>query len=250
MSEFLYKGKRIFYQEKGMGPLLVMLHGNAASGKMFEGICELYPNYHIVILDFLGNGRSQRVAQFCEDYWYDQGMQVLTLLKQFPNEKAILYGTSGGAIAALHAALSAPSQIRCVIADSFEGDQPIPALEHGFYEQRMASLQDPEAILFYQYMQGEDYETIVHMDTAMMMHFYEANLPYFHQSLSSIQVPVLLMGSEQDDLIPNIKDAYNQLAQTSSMYQIQMVKEGKHPACLSNPYLCADIVLRYLNDIQ
>lgn len=46
MSYFHYKNKAVFYEEFGEGPLLIMAHGNSASGRMFEPLFSLYEGYH------------------------------------------------------------------------------------------------------------------------------------------------------------------------------------------------------------
>ena len=52
----------MFYQEAGEGPVLIFLHGNTASSRLFEPLLPLYtPHFRCVLLDFLGNGRSDRV---------------------------------------------------------------------------------------------------------------------------------------------------------------------------------------------
>ena len=62
MSYFTYKSKKIFYQEAGTGEPLIMLHGDTASSRMFEFLLPLYQeNFKVILLDFLGNGRSDRV---------------------------------------------------------------------------------------------------------------------------------------------------------------------------------------------
>ena len=68
MSHFLYWGKRIFYQEYGQGAPMIFLHGNTASSKMFELLMPLYAeSFRCILMDFLGNGRSDRVEEFPPD---------------------------------------------------------------------------------------------------------------------------------------------------------------------------------------
>ena len=109
MAYFYYAGKRIFYTESGSGIPCVFLHGNTASSKMFQFILPLYEQtMGILLLDFLGNGKSERVCRFPDELWIDQGMQVVTLCKALGYPKVNLVGTSGGAYAAINAALAAP----------------------------------------------------------------------------------------------------------------------------------------------
>lgn len=70
MSYFIYQSKKIYYTEIGNGKPVVFLHGNTASSKMFEPLLPLYEDYFKVILvDFLGHGRSDRLQEFPADLW-------------------------------------------------------------------------------------------------------------------------------------------------------------------------------------
>lgn len=247
MSEFIYQGKRIYYEEtSGQGPLLIFAHGNTASGRMFAPFLEDFAKFHCVLIDFMGHGKSERIDAFPADFWIDQGQQLLALKRLFPDDKAILIGSSGGAIAVLNAALLAPDEVSCVIADSFEGEQVIPALLQNFEQEREASLHDPESIQFYLHMQGADYETIVRQDTMMMLNHLHEQRPYYALPLSQIAVPVLLTGSEKDDMIPHIKDIYLNLCRMNEHYQMHTYKKGKHPACFSNASMWISQVHRFL----
>ncbi len=122
MSHFLYWGKRIFYQEYGQGAPMIFLHGNTASSKMFELLMPLYAeSFRCILMDFLGNGRSDRVEEFPPDVWYDEALQAISLAEHLRCGRAFLVGTSGGAWAAVNGALERPDLFRAVIADSFDG---------------------------------------------------------------------------------------------------------------------------------
>lgn len=97
-----YCGRSLWYQEAGEGSTLIFLHGNTASSRLFEPLLPLYtPHFRCVLLDFLGNGRSDRVASFPTDLWQDQARQVLALIREAGYERPCLLGTSGGAWAAV-----------------------------------------------------------------------------------------------------------------------------------------------------
>ena len=123
MSYFNYQGQQIYYQEVGAGEPCVFLHGNTASSKMFEYLLPLYTDkFKVILLDFSGNGRSQRVGAFPNDLWQDQGRQIVELCRTLNYGRVNLLGTSGGAYAAINAALAAPELFAKVVADSFYGE--------------------------------------------------------------------------------------------------------------------------------
>ena len=65
MPYFKYNGNRVFYTETGQVNTCIFLHGNTASSKMFEFILPLYTDeIRAVLIDFLGNGKSDRVSKF------------------------------------------------------------------------------------------------------------------------------------------------------------------------------------------
>lgn len=122
MSYFKYQSKRIFYKEIGCGKPLIMLHGDAVSSTMFEMLLPLYQeHFRVILIDFLGNGKSDRVKKIPADLWSSQAHQVITLIEHLKLEKVNLLGTSGGAWVAVNTALERPDLIEKVIADSFDG---------------------------------------------------------------------------------------------------------------------------------
>ena len=65
MSYFEYRGKSVYYGEYGQGTPLIFLHGNTASSKMFELLMPLYSEkFRCILIDFLGNGKSDRIENF------------------------------------------------------------------------------------------------------------------------------------------------------------------------------------------
>ena len=77
-----YRGRNLFYQEAGEGPVLIFLHGNTASSRLFEPLLPLYTShFRCVLLDFLGNGRSDRTDAFPTDLWQDEARQALALIR-------------------------------------------------------------------------------------------------------------------------------------------------------------------------
>ena len=122
MSYFEHEGNRIFYEEIGEGKPLILLHGNTASSKMLAPIMPLFSEkHHVITMDFLGCGQSDRLREWPADLWYEWSKQVIALCDHLNFSKVDLIGCSGGALAAINVALENPEHIDAVVADSFEG---------------------------------------------------------------------------------------------------------------------------------
>ena len=95
MSYFKYGGRSVYYEEYGEGSPVIFLHGNTASSKMFEPLLPLYAGKcRCILIDFLGNGRSDRVEKFPADLWYDEAMQTVALARHLGYGKVSLVGVA------------------------------------------------------------------------------------------------------------------------------------------------------------
>ena len=95
MPYFSYDNKRIYYEEHGKGNPVIFCHGNTASSRMFSLLMPLYENdLHCILIDFLGCGRSDRIASFSSDIWIDEAKQVVSLTRYLELDEVSLIGTS------------------------------------------------------------------------------------------------------------------------------------------------------------
>ena len=184
MAYFDYNGKKIYYQELGSGTPCVFLHGNTASSKMFEFLLPLYrDDMKIILIDFLGNGKSDRLASFLEEMWIDQGHQIVELCRNLNCGKVNLIGTSGGAYAAINAALEMPELFRKVVADSFDGSTLPAGFGDGIIRERQAAKRDEQARGFYEWCQGDDWEMVVDLDTEALVNYEKKHVRIFRAPL-------------------------------------------------------------------
>lgn len=109
MTYFNYDSKRIFYSETGNGFPTIFLHGNTASGRMFELLTSLYDtDLKMILIDFLGNGQSDRLEEFPVPLYYHEALQTIALIEYLGYSKVNLVGSSGGAWVAINVALERP----------------------------------------------------------------------------------------------------------------------------------------------
>jgi pimeloyl-ACP methyl ester carboxylesterase len=121
-------GARLWYEDTGSGPALVMLHGMLIdSGQWDEQMATLARSYRVVRYDARGFGRSDLPAEpfsFSED--------LLGLMRRLGIERASLMGCSGGGATAIDLALSNPEAVNALVLVGsglagyrfFEGQEP------------------------------------------------------------------------------------------------------------------------------
>lgn len=174
MAYFQYNDKRIFFEEYGQGEPIIFLHGNTASSKMFELLMPLYAeNFKCILIDFLGNGQSDRVEKFSPDMWYDEALQTIALTEHLQCGKVSLIGTSGGAWAAVNAALERPELFHAVIADSFDGRTLNDNFVSNLLSERKTARANLQSRQFYEWCQGTDWEKVL---TLIQMPYYSVQI--------------------------------------------------------------------------
>lgn len=240
MAYFNYNSHNIYYEEIGTGNPLLMLHGNTASSVMFSGIAEKYSdNFKVILIDFLGHGKSDRLAEFPVDLWFDEAQQVIAFLKAKDYRNVNVIGSSGGALVAINVALEAPQLLSKVVADSFEGEIPLESFTVNVVEERELSKHNKNAKMFYQYMQGDDWEKVVDNDTLAVVRHEKEIGKFFHKDLSGFKPDILMTGSKQDEFISSILPTYFEKVYGEILLKIghgtmHLFETGGHPAMMSN----------------
>ncbi|MHA5049925.1 alpha/beta fold hydrolase [Streptomyces sp. SD15] len=111
-------GATLHYEMRGQGPLLLLIPGGTGGAASFDGIADdLAAEYTVATYDPRGMSRStlddpeaeQRVAEHADD-----AFRILELLS--PGEPARVFGSSSGAIAAVHLLTAHPERIGRVVA--------------------------------------------------------------------------------------------------------------------------------------
>ena len=252
MPYFKYKSYDIYFQEIGVGTPLILLHGNTASSKMFAGIIDLYKDdYKLVLMDFLGHGKSDRLNVFPADLWHDEAMQVVRLIEAKNYERVNLIGTSGGALAALNVALERSDLVNAVIADSFEGEKSLDVVTDFIIDDRRQSKSHKEGYTFWQYCHGDDWENVVDNDTAAAVEHNKSIKNFFHKDISQLRVPVLFSASLEDEFtqIANIdfKKTYGEMFSKIKDGRMRLFQTGGHPAMLTNAVEFCNMAKDFLN---
>ncbi|MEU3430667.1 alpha/beta fold hydrolase [Streptomyces gardneri] len=111
-------GATLHYEVRGQGPLLLLIPGGAGGAASFDGIADdMAAEYTVATYDPRGMSRStlddpeaeQSVAEHADD-----AFRILERLS--PDEPARVFGSSSGAIAALHLLTAHPERVQRLIA--------------------------------------------------------------------------------------------------------------------------------------
>lgn len=126
-------GATLHYEVRGHGPLLLLIPGGTGGAASFDGIADdLAAEYTVATYDPRGMSRStledpeaeQRVAEHADD-----AFRILELLS--PAEPARVFGSSSGAITALHLLTAHPERVERVVAHEPPVVEVLPdAAEH------------------------------------------------------------------------------------------------------------------------
>lgn len=252
MSYFNYNGKQIFYTEMGEGEPCIFLHGNTASSKMFEFILPLYTDsIRAVLIDFLGNGKSDRVSKFPDELWIDQGHQIVELCKVLNLGKVNLIGTSGGAYAAINAALEMPELFHKVAADSFDGSVLPEGFADAIIRERQFAKNDEQSRGFYEWCQGGDWEAVVDLDTEVLVNYERNQTRIFRSPIETIQVPLFITVSREDEMLANDMDAECRcLHDLNPNISYKIYDTGAHPLIASRAEEIAQAVKGFLGEYK
>ncbi len=117
---FLEEGDRLEYTEYGGGDSwVVLLHGQLMPRRMHEPLARSLAaaGLHVVTLDLLGHGRSDRPDDPLRYSMSAFADQVVALLDHLGAEQAVVGGTSLGANVSLEVAASAPDRVRGLLVE-------------------------------------------------------------------------------------------------------------------------------------
>jgi len=120
IGQYFHDGHRIEYTEYGSGERWVILvHGQLMTRRMHQPLARRLAadGAHVVTVDLLGHGRSDRPTDPLLYSMTAFGEQVIGLLDHLGAERAVLGGTSLGANVSLEAAVFAPERVQGLLIE-------------------------------------------------------------------------------------------------------------------------------------
>ncbi|WP_327135153.1 alpha/beta hydrolase [Streptomyces sp. NBC_01343] len=143
-------GATLHYEVRGRGPLLLLIPGGTGGAASFDGIADdLAAACTVATYDPRGMSRSalddpeaeQHVAEHADD-----AFRLLELLS--PGEPARVFGSSSGAIAALHLLTARPERVELLVAHEPPVVEVLPdALEHRVLIERVQATLRTEGLM-------------------------------------------------------------------------------------------------------
>lgn len=124
IGQFFLQGEnsrdRLEYTEYGSGDAwVVLVHGQLMPRRMHQPLARALAaeGLHVVTVDLLGHGRSDRPADPLRYSMTAFGEQVIALLDHLGAEQAVVGGTSLGANVSLEVAVLAPERVRGLLVE-------------------------------------------------------------------------------------------------------------------------------------
>ena len=120
IGQFFIGEDRIEYTEYGSGDRwVVLIHGQLMPRRMHEPLARAVADagFHVVTVDLLGHGRSDRPTDPLQYSMSAFGEQVLALLDHLGAKQAVIGGTSLGANVSLEVADAAPGRVRGLLLE-------------------------------------------------------------------------------------------------------------------------------------
>lgn len=120
VGQLFVRGERVEYTEYGSGDRwVVLVHAQLMTRRMHEPLARTIAGegFHVVTVDLLGHGRSDRPTDPTQYSMTAFGEQVLALLDHLGAADAVIGGTSLGANVSLEVADLAPERVRGMLIE-------------------------------------------------------------------------------------------------------------------------------------
>ena len=198
-------GVRIWYEEHGSGPAVLLSHGYSATARMWKGQVEaLSPRYRVLTWDMRGHGESDSPddpARYSEAATVDD---MAAILDQCGVERAVVGGLSLGGYMSLAFYLKYPERVRALMLfDTGPGYRNAEARAgwNRVAEQRARALEEKglDALR----AGGDEVRVSMHHSAAGLAHAARGMLAQTDsrviEALPAIAVPTLVLVGEHDE---------------------------------------------------
>lgn len=231
---------------------IFLLHGNSVSSKMFKSEITLFHKYYnVVVFDYPGLGKSQRIRYFRDDYWLYNSRCLEELIKHLGiNTKIDIIGTSGGALTGLNYLAQNSDKVRKFIADSFMGFGLTLEESKLIVGRRTKAKYQLLSSAFWKDMNGEDWEMVVDQDIDLMSRCGTKSILTILGDLTEVKCDVMCVAAKTDELIPHTDKKVKAVAEKIPNSKLVIYEYGKHPFMITQKQEFKRLALEYLEIIQ
>jgi valacyclovir hydrolase len=249
LAFFEFDNRQVYYEVLGSGSPLLLLHGNSVSSRLFDSYKEYFSQYYkVVLFDYPGHGKSERLPKFRDDFWHYNATCAFALLDLLNIDKTDIVGTSGGAMVGLNMCIINPDRVNKIIADSFFGDYLTYNEAEKLVAGRQRAKQDFMTTQYWKFHNGENWENVIDNDCDMMLSFTRKGFPTIFGDISDIKAKVLLVATSTDELLPNILDRLALLAKKITNVSMKFYDYGRHTFMVTEKDMFRKIAIEFLND--
>lgn len=192
---------RMYYQIRGQGPPLLLLHAFGLSGKAWDPfVADFADDYTLIIPDLPGHGRSTVPLE----PWRSRTVaaQVVALLDELEFEQVMAVGHSAGATTLLHIAISVPDRIGAMILVSQAHRLPVAAREAVRVYPDFEDLPDASQALLASYHAGggDQFSRLIVQFRGLAENYIDYDVS--PERLNRIKIPIMLIAGDRDPYYP------------------------------------------------
>src|SRR5262245_54037502 len=237
------KGSPMYYEVRGRGPTLVLLHGGTGNGAQFsKQIPDFEPHFRLVIPDLCAQGRtSDRPGPLT---YHAMAEDIVALLDRLHIDRADVMGWSDGGVVGLDLAVHHPERLRHLVTfgANFAPDGLNPDDVAWVATATASSFGDGTKKAYAELAPDPS-----HYEEAMtkILVMWRTEPKFTLEELASIRTPTMICAGEHDVVRA---DHTAKLAATIPGARLWIVPGASHSAMLEQPDLVNRTVLEFLQN--
>lgn len=198
---FNIDGLSLYYEVKGNGSPLVLIHGGGSTIESSFGrlLPELTKNYKVIAVDMEAHGRTKDIGRSLS--FERDADNIAALLDHLNIERASVLGFSNGATTAVQIAIRHPERVdRLVLASALTKRSGVdPGFWEGFKQPHIGMMPQALKDAYLEVSPDEEgLQTMFERDVQRMRDFKD--IP--DETIQKIAVPVLILNSDKDVIKP------------------------------------------------
>lgn len=250
MAHIERDGVKIYYEDNGSGPAVLLSHGYSATCRMWEGqVAALKGHYRVITWDMRGHGASESPAdqkQYSEEATVDD---MAAILKACGVAKAVIGGLSLGGYMSLAFNLKYPEMVKALMLFDTGPGYKNPQARAGWNETAEASALNFETKGLEGLGGGAEVRVSQHRSADGLAKAARGMLAQFDarviESLEHVQVPTLvLVGAKDRPFLAASEYMAGKIPQSTKV----VVEDAGHAANIHQPEAFNVAVLAFLEE--